>query len=177
MRLAFVLLALTGCASANTEQTAAHQPAIYSDKSGILLGERPKSVTAVFGVPPVAVWVAVKKVYADLGIPITVDNPPAHQLGNNNFNRTGRLVGRPMTDFLDCGHGISGSNASTFRIYISLITEVTADPGGAAKTLTTFTGSAQDMSGSSTDRVPCGSTGRFEEFFLDRVRAEIGPGT
>ena len=176
MRLAVIFLALTACASANTEDTAARQPAIYSDKSGVVLGERPKSVGSNFAAPPTAVWIAVKQVYADLGIPVLVDNPPAHQLGNKDFNRTGRLAARPMTEFFDCGRGISGLNASNFRIYISLLTEVTSDGNGGTKTLTTFTGSGQDMSGSSTDRVPCASTGRFEQLFLDRVKAQVGPG-
>lgn len=176
MRRLLTLLAVCGCASTNSEATAARQPPIYADKSGVVLGERPKPIATRVSAPPVAVWLAVKKVYADLAIPLTVDNPPAHQLGNNNFFRTGRLAGRPMIDFLDCGHGMSGANAATFRIFISLLSEVRADSGGGTSVLTTFVASAQDMSGSSIDRIPCGSTGRFETLFLDRVKAGVGPG-
>jgi hypothetical protein len=30
------------------------------------------------------------------------------------------------------------------------------------------------MSGNSSDRIPCGSTGRFEQFFLEHIRSQIG---
>jgi len=30
------------------------------------------------------------------------------------------------------------------------------------------------VSGGSSDRIPCGSTGRFEQVFLDKVKATLG---
>ncbi|MDB4877130.1 MAG: hypothetical protein JWM41_3576 [Gemmatimonadetes bacterium] len=177
MRRALLLLAVGGCVSANTpaEETTPRQAAIYqSRETGTLLAEAPRSVAITIAAPPAAVWVAVKKVYSDFEIPVTVENMPAHQLGNANFYKSRELGGRPMGDFVDCGSGMTGPKASSYRIYISLLTEVSTDGKGGTDVHTTFVPMGQDMSGNSTDRIPCGSSGRFEQYFLDHVKSTLG---
>ena len=79
-----------------------------------------------------------------------------------------------MTTFVDCGTGMTGPKASSYRIYISLLTDVQTDGKGGTKIQTTFVPIGQDVSGGSTDRLPCGTTGAFENFFLTRVKATLG---
>jgi hypothetical protein len=177
MRRALLLLALCGCASGGTpgEEATTRQSAIYSGpETGTLLAERPRSVALTISAPPVAVWTAVKKVYSDFEIPITVENPSAHQLGNGTFYKSRQLGGRPMVDFVDCGSGMTGPKAASYRIYISLLTTVVADANGGTEVRTTFVPLGQDISGNSADRIPCGTTGRFEQYFLDQVKATLG---
>ena len=120
---------------------------------------------------PATVWFAVKKVYADLDIPVVVENPSARQIGNPNFFKMRQIGGRSMTEFVDCGTGMTGPKAATYKIYISLLTMVIPDGKGGTTVQTTFVPTGQDMTGASTDRIPCGTTGRFEQFFLDRIKA------
>jgi hypothetical protein len=177
MRRTVLLLALCGCASGGsaTEEVTQRQSQIYSSpETGILLGERPRAVATTIAATPLSVWLAAKKVYADLDIPLVVENPSTHQMGNANFYKTRQIGGRSMTEFVDCGSGMTGPKASTYRIYISLLTEVVTDGAGGTKIQTTFVPIGQDMAGNSTDRIPCGTTGRFEAFFLDRVKANLG---
>lgn len=176
MRRALLLLALTGCASAtqHSEETTPRQAAIYSGpETGMILGERPRAVGTTIAAPPAAVWLAVKKVYAEFEIPITVETPAVHQIGNQNFYKSRTLAGKPMTQFVDCGNGMTGPKAASYRIYISMLSDVFAD-GTGTKVQTTFIPMGQDMAGNSTDRIPCGSTGRLEQLFLDRVKAAVG---
>ena len=177
MRRTVLLLALCACASGGSafEETTAKQTQIYSSpETGILLGERPRAVGTTIAAAPLSVWLAAKKTYLDLEIPLVVENPSTHQMGNANFYKSRQIGGRSMTEFVDCGSGMTGPKAATYRIYISLLTEIMTDGQGGTKIQTTFVPIGQDMAGNSTDRIPCGTTGRFESFFLDRIKANLG---
>ena len=178
MRRVFLLLALGGCASAGQtlDDTTPRQATILSgDKnSSTIYAERPVAASATIAAAPAAVWLAAKKTYADFEIPLAIENPSNHQMGNSNFFKTRQLAGRPMVEFVDCGTGMTGPKAASYRIYISLLTEMITDGKGGTKIQTTFVPMGQDVSGGSADRIPCGSTGRFEQFFLDKVKAEVG---
>jgi hypothetical protein len=175
MRRILLLLALGGCASAGTpEETTARGPAIYQSKeTGVVVGEPAHPTVQTIAASPTAVWLAIKKAHEAFLIPVTVENPPAHQIGNSSFYKTRILAGQPMTNFVNCGSGMNGPKAATYRIYMSLMTVLTADPTGATIVQTTFVPVGQDMSGGSSDRIPCGTTGRFERLFLDQVKAMI----
>ncbi|HEY9225963.1 MAG TPA: hypothetical protein VIP11_04905 [Gemmatimonadaceae bacterium] len=176
MRRALLLLALTACASGQTfsEDTTPRQAAIYSGpETGTILGERPRAVGMSIPAAPAAVWLAVKSVYTEWEIPVTVENPSVHQIGNQNFYKTRTMAGRPMPEWVDCGSGMTGPKAGSYRIYISLLTDVSPDGQGGTKVQTTFIPVGQDMMGNSTDRIPCGSTGRLEAAFLAKVKAIV----
>jgi len=178
MRRALLSLLLCGCASAGssveTSNSTPKQAVLYSGpETGTLLAERPRATSAMLGSPPAAVWLAAKKVYADWDIPIAVENPSAHQIGNANFFKSRDMGGRRMTELVDCGNGMTGPKASTYRIYISLLTDVIPDGKGGTKLQTTFVPMGQDVAGGSSDRIPCGSTGHLEQLFIDRVKANL----
>lgn len=178
MRRLILLVALAGCARgpSYSEQTVPRQPALYSSaETGTILGERPRVMAATFTVSPATAWIAVKKVYAELEIPITVENPAVHQIGNQNFYKARQFAGRPMSEYVDCGMGMTGPKASHYRIYMSLLTDVFSDGNGGTKVQTTFVPAGQDMqSGNSADRIACATTGRLEGRFLERVKIALG---
>ena len=177
MKRFVLLLFATGCASSGTavENTTPKQAAIFSSaETGTLLTERPRAAVISVAAPASNVWLAIKAVYAEMDIPVTVDNPAMHQLGNQNFFRSRTLGGQPMTQFVDCGSGMTGPKAMSYRIYISLLTQVVGNANGTTTVQTTFVPMGQDVSAGSSDRIPCGSTGRFEQLFLDRVKATLG---
>ncbi len=178
MRRTFLVLLLCGCATAgNTteEEITPRQAAIFSSaETGQLLADRPTATAITIAAPPATVWLAVRKVYADLEIPLTVDNPAAHQIGNPMFYRSRQFDGQPMAQLVDCGTGMTGPKAASYRIYMSLLTSVVTDGNGGTKVQTTFVPMGQDMSGSSSDRFPCGTSGRLEALFLEQVKATIG---
>ena len=109
-----------------------------------------------------------------MDIPVTVDNPATHQIGNQNFFKSRTLGGQPMAQFVDCGSGMTGPKAMSYRIYISLLTQVVPNANGTTTVQATFVPMGQDVSAGSSDRIPCGSTGRFEQLFLDRIKATLG---
>ncbi len=175
MRRILLLALVAGCASApSSEDTTPRQATILAGGDGpSIMAERPHATAANIAASPSQVWDATKKVYAALEIPVNVENPAAHQLGNANFYKTRQLGGHSMTQFVDCGSGMDGPKSATYRIYISLLTTVDADPKGGTKVQTTFVPMGQDVAGGSTDRIPCGSTGRFEALVLDQIKATV----
>lgn len=178
MRRALFLLVLCGCASAGSTSESSNstpkQAALYSSpETGLLLAERPRASVTTIAAPPATVWLAVKKVYADWEIPLTVENPSTHQIGNQNFYKSRQIAGKSMTEFVDCGSGMTGPKASTYRIYISLLSDVMTDGNGGTKVQVTFVPMGQDVAGGSSDRIPCGTTGRLEQLLLDRVAALV----
>ena len=127
----------------------------------------PSSVTCA----PAAVWTVAKQVYASIEVPVAIENPAAHQLGNANFYASRQLAGQPMTKFVDCGNGMTGQKAATYRIYMSLLTTIESDGGSGTRVNTTFIPMGQDVSEGSTDRIACGSKGALEQLLLTQIAA------
>lgn len=178
MRRLLVLLAVGACASpggSQSNETTPREATVFqSSETGMLMAERPRASVANLSAAPQLLWLAVKKVYADLDVPVTVENPAARQIGNQNFFRMRTFAGQSMVNFVDCGSGMTGPKAASYRIYISLLTMVIPDGKGGTTVQTTFVPMGQDVAGGSTDKIPCGTTGRLEQLFLDRVVAAVG---
>ena len=138
-----------------------------------LEGETPLAAVATIAAAPAAVWTAAKQAYASLEIPVGLENPQAHLLGNQNFYKSRSMGGQPMTSFVDCGTGMTGAKAASYRIYMSLITDISGDGKGGTVVRANFTALGQDVTEGSTDRIPCGSTGRLEQLVLDRIKAAV----
>lgn len=176
MRRVALLILLSGCASAGNSDTVTPKPAtIYAgDQSTARLeADKPHASTMNLAAPVTAVWAAAKQAYASVGIPVTYENQPGHQMGNQNFYQSRQMGGEPMTSFVDCGTGMTGAKAASYRIYMSLLTEITADDKGGTLVQMTFSALGQDMTGVSSDRIPCGSTGHLEQVLLDRTKAAV----
>ena len=56
---------------------------------------------------------------------------------------------------------------------MSLLTDIRADDKGGTLVQMTFTALGQDLSGDSSDRIPCGTTGHLEQTLLDRTKAAV----
>jgi hypothetical protein len=172
------MLLLAGCATGarvtDGSDSAPQRQVIFQSDQGSLMSDPVRAEAVEIDAPPVAVWEAVKKVYADLDIPLTVDNLPGHQLGNANFYKTRQLGGERMQALVNCGQGMTGPNAATFRINMSLLTDVNPNDKGGTKLQTTLLAKGQDVTGGSADQVRCGPTGRLELMLLNRVKAALG---
>jgi hypothetical protein len=164
MRRVLILLATFGCATipppASQDDAAARPVILTGDR--IIEGERPRASTTLVSVSPSTAWPLVKGAYQALGIDITIDNPAVHQMGNTNFWRTRTVGPFRMSELVECGMGMTGRKADTYRIYMALLTMVNSDGKGGTKLETTLTAAGQDMSGTSADRIVCGSTGKLE---------------
>lgn len=177
MRSIVLLLALGACASAGTpEDTSSKPTSIFtSPKTGTLIGDAPRPTMTSIAAPPATVWLATKKVFADLEIPVTVENEMTHKVGNTSFYKMRSIGGKPMTEIVNCGSGVDGPKAASYRIYMLLLVSITPDGKGGTTLQTTFAASGQDiMSGAGSDRIQCGSSGILELMINDRVNGYLG---
>lgn len=117
---------------------------------------------------------AVKAVYEELGIPPGTHDPSTGRFGNTDFWKQRRLANEAMSSFLNCGESFTGPVANNYRIYISLLSMVRPDGTGGSELETAFSAQAQNMEGSSGDRIACGSTGRLEERIRKGVLLKVG---
>jgi hypothetical protein len=123
---------------------------------------------------PSKTYDAVAAVYNELGIPPGTHDPATGRFGNVDFYRSRRLANEAMSTFLNCGESFTGPVANNYRIYISLMTAVRPDGKGGSEIETAFSASAQNMEGSSADRISCGSTGKLEERIRKGVLLKVG---
>ena len=124
--------------------------------------------------PPNRVFDAAKLVYEELGVPAGTNDPATGRVGNTDFWKQRRLGNEPLSSYLNCGDSFTGPVANTYRIYISLLSIVRPDGKGGSELETAFHAQAQNMEGSSSDRISCGSTGRLEERIRKTVLLKVG---
>lgn len=123
---------------------------------------------------PSRAFEALKVVYEELGIPPGTNDPATGRVGNPDFWKSRRLGNEAMSAYLNCGESFTGPVANNYRIYISLVSMIRPDGKGASELETAFAAQAQNMEGSSGDRIACGSTGRLEERIRKSVLLKVG---
>lgn len=119
------------------------------------------------------VWSALPQVYEELGIPLTIKNDAQRVIGNEGW-RTRRSIARvPMQRYLDCGRSGTIENAETYSINMSILTTVTANPGGGSVVSTTIVATGRNPLTSSGQEVRCTSQGDLEIRIRDMVQAKV----
>ncbi len=177
MRRFLVLCALAACASpqtSGTDEITPRQATVLTDDR-VIKADAPRAVSLEIAAPPTSVWTIVKRVYQSLDIPVTVENTKTRQIGNNDFFKSRTMAGLPMSHFVNCGTGMTGSKADSYRIHMSALTIVAPNGQGGTRLETTFVPIGQDVTGGSADRIACGTTGNFEALINENVRDNVKP--
>jgi len=172
-RPAAFVAAITALACATAPQNVSHietkEPVVLTGMGGIIKGERPTSARLTAGVPAASAWKATFQIYDALGIPLTYQDPERHQLGNKDFWKSGKVGPLAMADAVDCGMGMTGRKADTYRIYMALVTTIDGQADTASILHTTLIAQGQDVRGGSADRIPCASTGALESVINESI--------
>lgn len=124
--------------------------------------------------PPKRVYDLLLEVYRTLDVPIELANPGTREVGNPSFWKMRKLGGTPLSTFFGCGRGITGANADSYRVYISLITRVAAASGGESTIQTSVQATAMDVTASS-DRIGCNSSGLLEATIRKLLLVRLAP--
>lgn len=123
-----------------------------------------------------SIYVALKKVFEELKIPVQTANPRAGLLNNLNADLSGRLGGERMSRYIDCGRGFSGPNADFYRLTLAVSAWVEPATGDPQKLMVAIAASGRDPSGSRSYYSPCTSRGDLEKRIARRVQELVGPG-
>ncbi len=136
---------------------------------------REKQVTsALTDVPMADAWSRLLAIYPGLGIPdadLAVD--PAHHTVGITDRRTGRLAGRRMSQYLDCGYSLGTPKADQGQVYVTLQTTLLPAEGGT--TVRTRLQAMAKTSGVSTEPIACSSKGEIERHILEQLTGADTP--
>ncbi len=115
------------------------------------------------------VWDALPKAYNALTIPTTsVDNAKRSISGEATANR--QYLRRSVSQYLDCGSSITGSNADSYPVRLSLQSRVDSLAPGTSRLHTRLEAIASTNSG--TKR--CSSSGVLEHLIAAQVKEQLG---
>lgn len=119
-------------------------------------------------------FAAVRATYAALKLPREWADSANGQLGTLRARVTYQLGGERLSVYFNCGNGLTGANADTWRLTIAIVTFLQPAGDGKVRLGTGAVAEAQDMSGVSTEPAMCGSTGLLEARILKDVRGKLG---
>ena len=125
--------------------------------------------------PMGAVFSAALPAFKALDIPIAVRDSAHGTVGNLGWTKMRQLSGRPMSVSFNCGSGMTGPNADSYRLTIAAVVMIEGLPNGGSKVGIALVGSAQDVQGSAKDPVACGSTGFTELRIEELMRKALTP--
>ncbi|HET7275447.1 MAG TPA: hypothetical protein VFI91_09820 [Longimicrobiaceae bacterium] len=144
---------------------------ITGSGSFIELAEDKRGLLARVPVPIDSAWAALPSVYAELGIDIGTMISAAHRIGNLEFIATRRLGGVRLDEYFRCGRTSAGASAAnSYRLYISILTDLAPVSAGETEVHTLAQASARSNSGASRDPVMCTSTGELEGRIAEALR-------
>lgn len=167
-----LVLILGGCALAGTLH--AQQPQrVYT--SGGTFEFRPEMgfASALVIAPPDSVLTVLEAVLADVGFKEIQVDTRSRELGIARLRMVRRLGKRPLSNFLSCGEGLTGPNADTWHVFITLGAKVDRAAQGARLELR-FSAEAVDVPNGRNERLPCSTTGVLELQIVDRLNERFG---
>jgi len=113
--------------------------------------------------PPAAVYRALLSVFAELKIPTDGRDSTQNLVDSKLFYRQGSLGGKQISTYLSCGDGVTGPNADSYRVYMTIwSTFVPAADGDQVTMKTVFLAGAVNVTEGSRQPMPCETTGRLE---------------
>ncbi len=105
----------------------------------------------------------VRRVYAELEIPVSIENGSSRSVGNETMKVRRRLAGLTMQNIVDCGEKMGLRNAETWDIEMNLLTYVQKDAAGTgAVVMTRIQALGHDPSLSTRESATCSTTGELE---------------
>ena len=122
------------------------------------------------------VWSALPEVYQQLGIQVDTRDAATRTLGNGKIVLSGKLGGKPVSTFLNCGMAeMGGFAANEYRVTMSVSSLVKPQGAEEAELQTLVEGSAVNhRSTQSRAPRPCTSTGELERLIVSLVRGHAG---
>ena len=156
-------IAVAGCST--TQQPPTHDRVIATAGDAVLHAHDTNQQGPVpVATTPDKILAALNAAYADLGIEVKLWDPPHGQVGNRTFTKMYRIGGAPLSQYLGCGMTTNGDAADTYRVTMSLVSQVASAAGGST-VQTTLNAFAEDLA-SSKGTVSCESRGTLEDRLL-----------
>jgi hypothetical protein len=140
---------------------APEERVLATTEAGVMRSHENLAADSVINASPAAALAALDAAYAELGIEVKFRDHSTGQLGNRRFSRLRNLGGVRLSKYVGCGFAETGPVADTYRVTISLVSQVTPVDSGS-RVDTHLTAYAEDM-GSSKGTLSCTTLGALEQ--------------
>jgi hypothetical protein len=117
-------------------------------------------------------WNSIAPVYEALGIPLEYADLRTHRTGNTRFVVSRQLAGQPMSKMLRCGEGITGALADSYRIQMSIWTELKSIDAENTAVFTRIEAKGSSVSGTGST-VNCITTGMLESAIVKLLKQRV----
>lgn len=169
--LAVAILGVAGCASSSAVKAPADPVIVTLEGGGLLhFDSSPRVAESTIAATPATVWPVLNSTYASMGLPITTRNNAAHLIAAQNATFLHSFGNGSLSRIVDCGGSQSGARADSYRVQLTVVTELRPADKGATLVRTSLAGVAKDPS-SSNDPVSCSSTGVLERDISNALKA------
>ena len=120
-----------------------------------------------------AVFFAARQVFFELKIPAPLADSVRGYLVNGRFIKLRELAGSPLSTYLNCGAGMTGPNADSFRVTMAIAALIDATGPNTSRLRLTLLAGAESTEGVSKSAVACGTSGLLEDRMLKTIRVKI----
>lgn len=120
-----------------------------------------------------AAFFAARQVFFELKIPTPLADSARGYLINGRFVKLRSLAGSPLSTYLNCGSGMTGPNADSFRVTMAIAALFDATGPNTSRLRLTVLAGAESTEGVSKSAVACGSSGVLEERILKTIRVKL----
>lgn len=122
---------------------------------------------------PAEVFAVLPAAFQSVGLPAPEIDPQQGIAVVQPFTVTRRIGDARMSTLLDCGRGPAGLYADSYRIHLSVVTQVTADGASGSSILTRLEAIGQNTGGTSGN-ARCSTSGQLEASIVDAIREATG---
>jgi hypothetical protein len=131
------------------------------------------ATTVTINGSPGATFRALAQVFAELKIAVDAQDSTRGVIGVTSLARMRTFGNTRISRYLNCGSGMTGLNADNWRVYVTALAFVEKGDSTTSTLRLAMVGGAQDVAGSSTEPVACGTTGVFEALVAERVKQRV----
>ena len=120
-----------------------------------------------------AVFFAARQVFFELQIPMPMADSARGYLINGRFIKLRSLAGSPLSTYLNCGAGMTGPNADSFRVTMAIAALIDSTGPSTSRLRLNLLAGAESTEGVSKSAIACASSGLLENRVLRTIRAKI----
>ena len=116
---------------------------------------------------------AVIAAFDELKIPLDTRDSLRGIVGNLMLVRTRSMAGSQLSRWFNCGTGLTGPNADSWRMYIAVAAILDRQAADKTQLRIGMVAGAQDMQGNAKEPVACSTSGALEAKILELVKARV----
>ncbi len=167
--LVLVCAVSTACAPRSVTTSAGQRP--ENIVGGVEIQNQTALVDTVISATSTAVWLTLASVFETLEIETPTVDPRALSIGNAGYS-AGRIEGKRLSTYLQCGNNIGRANADQYEVTLQLMVQLMDAPGGGT-TVRTLMDAYVRPRATRGNAIHCTSKGTLERRNVELIRDEL----